>query len=95
MEIVRRVYCRKHYEGLYELVRSDNKYYWIYIAGTMDNDTTLHPILNISWWRSDWFSSSVDRDRLNYCGPIIKFKKGDFNGNYSKGILWGFLRRLI
>lgn len=96
MEIVRRVYCRKRYEGLYQLVRSNDKYYWIYITGTMKNDNTLHPILNISWWRVCWFSAGVDKNGMDfYCGSIIKFKKGDLNGNYSKGILWNFLRRII
>jgi len=34
MEIFRKVYCEQKYEGVYQLIRFDEKYLWQYIAGT-------------------------------------------------------------
>ncbi len=48
MNIIRKVYCQHHYEGLYQLVAYDNEYFWEYIWGTAGNDSeeldypTLH-----------------------------------------------------
>lgn len=54
MEIIRKVFCGDSYEGLYQLVKSD-EYEWIYVNGTtgeqINPDEFDYPILNVEYGR--------------------------------------------
>lgn len=71
MNIIRKVYCQHHYEGLYKLVLCDDKYFWEYIWGTAGNGSDLdYPTLHAD--------DRVQRAAASYkIGALFSFKEGD------------------
>ena len=81
MEIFRRVYCEGTYEGVYQLIRFDEKYWWQYIAGThvgAENDFD-YPKLNLEKDRN-----LCETSHYTYSLDLrLEFKEEDLEQSYE------------